>query len=259
MRVYFLGPGAPVSTTRATLGLYVEAPGCNPVLLDTCGGFELIRQLNRLSLNPHNVRDVIITHQHGDHIGGEMPLRIAQPELRLYGSLDSLTAAEDLFKITYPILASNAPNSMSTVPVEANRIYPIAGFEVEFYEVVHRVPTFALRVRFGDYILAYSSDSVVCDGLLACAQEADLFICDALCAVADGPEVVERAHNLMHPTAKEAAELAQAAGAKALALVHLARYASPIEMLSEAQTVFRGPVWIPDDLTHYNFRESIHS
>lgn len=259
MKVYFLGTGAPLSPTRATLGLYVEAHGCDPLLLDTCGGFELIRQLIKLDLNPADICDVIITHRHGDHIAGVMPLRIAQPDLRLYGPHDALSAADDLFKITYPILASSAPSTQSTFPVKTDRIYQIAGFEVEFFKVSHRVPTFALRVKCGDYVLAYSSDSIVCDELLGCAQEADLFICDALCAVADGEEVVNRAHSLMHPTAKEAAELAQAAGVKSLALVHMARYASPIKMLSEAKGAFNGPVWIPDDLTHYTLGESVQN
>ena len=179
-----------------------------------------MRQLSRLGLDPNEVNDAILTHQHGDHIGGVMPLRINQTELRLYGPRDALTAAERLFRITYPMLDSRSTSSLTEFPVEPGRIYRIAGFEVEFYEVLHRVQTFAVRLRFGDYILAYSADSIVCDGLLACAEEADLFICDALCADSDGPEVASRAHSLMHPTAKEAAELAKAAKVKSLALVY---------------------------------------
>ena len=51
----------------------------------------------------------------------------------------------------------------------------------------------------------------------------------------------------MHPTAPEAAEMATAADARALALVHLARYADPKAMLEQAREVFAGPVTIPDD------------
>jgi ribonuclease BN (tRNA processing enzyme) len=51
----------------------------------------------------------------------------------------------------------------------------------------------------------------------------------------------------MHPVAREAAEMAVAAGAKALALTHLARYANAANLLAEAQEVFSGPVTVPDD------------
>jgi ribonuclease BN (tRNA processing enzyme) len=64
---------------------------------------------------------------------------------------------------------------------------------------------------------------------------------------------------LIHPTAKEAAEMAKAAKVNSLALVHLGRYAFSIEMLSEAQAVFGGPIWIPDDLRYYTFGNPIHS
>ena len=60
----------------------------------------------------------------------------------------------------------------------------------------------------------------------------------------------------MHPTAREAAEMGRAAGAKALALVHLARYASPAAMLEEARSAFGGPVAVPDDLARFEVGES---
>ena len=83
--------------------------------------------------------------------------------------------------------------------------------------------------------------------LVACARGADLFICDAICAASDGEQWAQRARNLMHPTAREAAELATRAGAGALTLVHIGRFGNPANIRDEASAGFRGPVSVPDD------------
>ena len=46
MEITFLGTGAPLHVSRATTGMLVTADGCAPLLIDTCGGFELARNLN---------------------------------------------------------------------------------------------------------------------------------------------------------------------------------------------------------------------
>ena len=111
--------------------------------------------------------------------------------------------------------------------------------------------TVALRVAHGGRTLAFSADSVPCDALVACARDADLFVCDALCAALDGAEHARRARELMHPIAREAGEMAVRAGAGALALVHLARYANPANLLAEASEVYTGPLTVPDDGQRY--------
>src|SRR5690348_3172865 len=83
MEVTLLGTGAPWAAQRATLGMWITAPGCAPLLLDTCGGMELARQLRRAGLDRERVENVLVTHQHLDHAGG-IPT--------LYLGLDRFTA-----------------------------------------------------------------------------------------------------------------------------------------------------------------------
>ncbi len=244
VKVTLLGTGAPLAPERAAMGIHLEAPGCEPLLLDTCGGFEVFRQLERFGLDPSRLRDVVLSHRHGDHIGGMMPLFIASRELHCYGPGDALDATRKLLQLTYPHLVDGPGRQLHYHPLDAGQPYAIAGFEITFFEVVHRVPTYALRVAHGGTVLAYSADSLPCEALVACARNADLFLCDALC---EAGEHSDGAHQLMHPTAREAAEMAAAADARALALVHLARYADPKAMLEQAREVFSGPVTIPDD------------
>ncbi|MGN6362717.1 MAG: hypothetical protein ACTHNK_20260, partial [Thermomicrobiales bacterium] len=61
MQLTLLGTGAPLSPRRATLGLLVTAPGCAPLLIDTCGGFEIARQLALVGHPLADVRNIIIT------------------------------------------------------------------------------------------------------------------------------------------------------------------------------------------------------
>jgi len=248
VKVTFLGTGAPLHPTRNTVGLLLEAAGCAPLLLDTCGGFELSGALAKAGYRDGRLAElgnVVLTHRHGDHIGGVMALFLALERAQLYGPEDALGAAESLLRTTYPHFSMVRGHGTTATSVRAGTTYPIGGFDLTFFEVVHRVPTYAVRVRVENKVLAFSADSLPCNALVACAQDADLFICDALCAAADFDN--EQVHALMHPVATEAAALAERAGAKALALTHLARYATPETMLEEARSRFNGPVTVPND------------
>src|SRR5262245_43107892 len=45
MKITLLGTGAPLHPDRAMTGMIVTGPNCAPLLIDTCGGLELARQL----------------------------------------------------------------------------------------------------------------------------------------------------------------------------------------------------------------------
>jgi ribonuclease BN (tRNA processing enzyme) len=244
VKLTLLGTGAPLSPTRATLGMLLEAPGCTPLLIDSCGGFEIARRLHRNGTPFADLGDVLLSHRHGDHIGGVMALALAVSPLRLHGSADTLDTTEALLRLCYPHVTDPATRRRTLHPLAGGERSRIAGFEIEAIEVEHRVPTLALRIAHGDAVLAYSADSLPCDALVTVAKGVDLFVCDALCADSNLPD---SAHALMHPTAGDAARIAAKAGAKRLALVHLARYADEGAMLTEARAHFGGEVLIPDD------------
>src|SRR5207248_5185083 len=86
MEVTLLGTGAPLAPGRATLGILVTAPGCAPLLIDTCGGFELARQLARAGQPLAGLRDVIVTHRHLDHAGGVPALLLANLPLDIHAT-----------------------------------------------------------------------------------------------------------------------------------------------------------------------------
>lgn len=238
-----MGTGAPLCPGRAGLGLLLRSEGLPPLLIDTCGGLELADRLYRVNQPIESLRHVIITHRHGDHIGGSMALALARTPCTYYGLPDTLEAVQNLINLTYGEYDLNP--EVRYQPVEAGKTHSIAGYQVTFLAVEHRVPTLAVRVESLGKAIAFSADSLPCEALVEVAREADLFICDALCASTDFD--LERVRFLKHPTALEAATMARDAGAKSLALVHLARFANPEAMLKEAVQIFDGPLTIPQD------------
>ncbi|MGB0652839.1 MAG: ribonuclease Z [Thermoplasmatota archaeon] len=83
--------------------------------------------------------------------------------------------------------------------------------------------------------VAYSGDTQPCEGLASAAAGADLFICEATFT----QDLVERAREVKHMTAAEAAAIATHAGAKRLMLTHISpRYQDATPVLEEAQAVF---------------------
>jgi len=254
MDIYTLGTGAPLHYTRASTGILIEDkdnPDCEALLIDSCSGFEIIRRLVALGRTAEDHHHVLITHRHGDHIGGIMALAIVASPLHVYGSADVLEAAEALLNITYGDTAFNVLGNVQFHEIKSGEELNIAGFTLQCFDVQHRVPTHAVRITHNNKVLAISADSIPCDNLIACAQDADLFLCDAICATTDGEKYVTEARDLRHPTSKEAAEMAVQANVKALALVHIARYGTPEKMLAEASNIFKGPVTLPDDNQQY--------
>ena len=237
-----LGTGAPLHPQRANTGLLIQVDGLEPLLIDTCGGLELARQLAFVRQPIESIRHIILTHRHGDHIGGVMALALAQVPCTYYGLADTLNSVKELINTTYGEYDIHPETQYKEI--EAGRIYSIAGHEVTFFEVHHRVPTVAIRIKAKDKTLAFSADSLPCPALIECAKDADLFICDAICASSDYDE--ERIKFLMHPTAQQTAQMAKKASVKSLALTHLARFAKPEVMLQEARAHFE-PVMIPND------------
>jgi ribonuclease BN (tRNA processing enzyme) len=249
MEITFLGTGAPLHVSRATIGMLVTADGCAPLLIDTCGGFELTRSLNSAGVPLAQIRNIIVTHRHFDHSGGILALFLANMPLDVH-------ALDDTYIGICEMKAGGLPETELHPEVRHHRIdfgerREIGGFAVEFIQVEHRVPTTAVRITHGGRTIAFSADSLPCEGLNATARNADLFICDTMCAERDGDGARNRTRSLMHPTAREAAEICKKAEARRLACVHIARFGSAKNILEEAQMVFDGRVEIPNDGDRY--------
>jgi ribonuclease BN (tRNA processing enzyme) len=245
MQLTMLGTGAPLHPTRAGTGMMVTHPGCQPLMIDTCGGFELARRMAATGFTRQQLRHVIVTHRHLDHAGGMQELLLAQIPLDIYANADTHAGINQVTAGCFPEWQQHAATVRHTV--ELGQHYDLGGFQVEFFAVEHRVPTLAVRVTVGGRTFAFSADCRPGPGVVACARDADLFLCDAICAVADGPEAVARSLSHMHPTAQEAAAIATEARAKRLLCTHIGRFGNAANILTEATAHFAGPVALAED------------
>ena len=83
--------------------------------------------------------------------------------------------------------------------------------------------------------VVYSGDTQPCLGLLEAAVDADLFICEATFT----DDLVDKAREVRHMTAREAAGIALKAKSLRLVLTHISpRYKDPSPVLAEAKAVF---------------------
>lgn len=249
MDLTLLGTGAPLHPDRAMTGMILTAPGCAPLLVDTCGGFELAHQLSRVGFDRKALRAVIITHRHLDHCGGLLDLFLARIPLEIYALSDTYDGIVGVTNASFPEWELNSEIMRHEVTHGAAR--DIAGFQVEFFQAEHRVPTLGVRILHGGSTFAFSADTLPCETIVAAARNADLFLCDTLCAELDGDGAVNRVRSTMHATAREAAEMATEAGARALACTHLARFADPANILAEATEHFVGLVSVAEDGVRY--------
>lgn len=93
--------------------------------------------------------------------------------------------------------------------------------------------------------VVYTGDTRPCGSVVAAAADADLLIHDSMF----GDDRQDRAEETGHSTAREAAAVANDAGAKRLALTHISsRYAGDASRLAdEARHVFDGDLFVADD------------
>jgi ribonuclease BN (tRNA processing enzyme) len=203
----------------------------------------------RTAMNYAALDAVVITHMHADHFFDLIPLRYGLT----YGpSLRSLPLS-----LWLPAGGSVVLQRVCEAFAREGRSDFLAGFDIREYDestsltvgeiglqfarVRHYIDAFAVRAESGGTTLTYSGDSAPCDELVGLARDVDLFLCEA--ALGTGEEDEPRGHL----SAREAGEVAAAAGVRALALTHYPAECQAEQMRMQASGAFDGPVTIVDD------------
>lgn len=246
-----LGTGAALTDgSREPTMLAVRGP--HSTLIIDCGG-NALRQLQRLSVPLESIEAVILTHAHPDHTAG-FPLLVEmlwlsgrRAPLPVYGPANAVDVVRRVWSQWdthnwhgLPELQWHSVPLEMLAPVLAGRDFEVTAAPGRHGET----PVIGLRVRdrHTGSLLAYSADGQPSPGVRALAEGVDVLVHEATGA------------HVVHSSAEQAAELARAAGAQSLILVHL----SPLENDLAAQQavaaqVFGGPVHLGQDLDRYVF------
>jgi ribonuclease Z len=261
----FLGTGGAANAERHQACLLVawgdDSQG-GRVLLDTGSGMDVVRQILASGFAPAHVRDIFVSHQHVDHVGGLEPLllwsaiqslrergRPPTEETRVYAEpriIDDIRALLDAVASAAPRLLGD---SLRLVPMVDGAVAPLRGgarlttFLVD-HQPVHGGAMGCL-VEVDGTRLVYSGDTRPVPRLVEAADGVDVLIHEA------GGLDEHRAdiHHQGHSTAGDVGRAARAAAVGRLVLTHLPAEALVEPMRAEAAATFGGRVDVGSDLS----------
>lgn len=230
------GPG------RACSG-YLLATGDTRVMVD-CGNGSTANLQRTTRFDELDA--VVVTHRHVDHcvdlIGMFYAMRFHQEGAKAM----PLYAPPEVMEMLTGLLSGDSAMRFREVfdhrEIKPGDTFDVGPLAFEAYASVHPVPTVSLRITHGDHVVAYSADSAGGPDLVACATDADLFLCEAtwLGDAADYPEGI-------HLTARDAGRVATEANVSRLVLTHLLGSIDREQALVEAAETYTGELVLADD------------
>jgi ribonuclease Z len=211
-----------------------------------------VQKLRRVGIDPVGLSAVVVTHTHPDHVYGLPALIQCLLILGRTAPLPVYCRAEhadlvgrllDLFGL------SDEGLSVPVVPVEpraAVRVLETPDLVVTASPNAHgRMPNLAVRADAGGRSLVYSSDTRPCADVEALARDATALIHEATFARPDPTQ--------WHSTAREAGQVARAAGVRRLYLAHVgyAVHDALPAHVAAARAGFGGTVAMAEELRWY--------
>lgn len=247
LRLAVLGSaGTYASRERACSSYLVEADGYR-LMLD-CGNGSLSRLQHRCDVA--DLDAVLITHLHPDHFvdlyGLYYALRFHPEGARPVPVYAPAGAQDFVAQLLPPESAELLPAVFPFQAAKAGDTLQLGPLRVRLFAAAHPVETLAPRVEHPDGVIAYSADSGLSPQIVACARDADLFLCDS--------SWLERQRPLpqgVHLTGAEAGRTAEKAGVEHLLVTHVFPRNNPTVVAEEAASEFGGPVLVARDLEEY--------
>jgi len=187
-----------------------------------------------------DVGAVLISHGHADHFLDMVPAFYA----RHYGGLGReglpFFSPEGFTDLAALLVSENGRNVMAQAYAFATAaeraVFEVGPFRVTPYEMTHiGVYSLGYRIEADGVSLAYTGDTGPCPEAIELARDADLFLCEA-------SYQNDSTLTYFHLSAAQAAEHANAAGAKRVMLTHIIPNLDPAVSQAQAAEVFDGAV-----------------
>jgi ribonuclease BN (tRNA processing enzyme) len=225
MKVTFLGTNGWFDTTTGnTVSVLVQTREYD-IIFDAGNG---IAKADRYISQEKPVY-LFLSHFHIDHIAGLHTLvkfRLKQG-LKIYCLPGGAASLHTFVGEPFTIPLEKLPYSAHAIELEEG-VHKLP-FIVECRPLVHPAPCYGYRLEVEGKVIAYCTDTGVCENAVSLARNADLLITE--CALKPGDVSTEWPH--LNP--QDAIGIAQKAGAKRLALMHFG--AEVYKTLDERKTV----------------------
>jgi len=168
---------------RAHSCYLLEAEGAQPIMIDF--GATALARVKQLPRNPDQLAGILVTHLHGDHIGGIPFLLIdamfrtrRQAPLHILGPVGTAAALGELMRVTYgPVADYTKPFEFVVEEMAPDQSRAWLGWSIESFPADHMDPPeqpLCLRVEAGGRRIAFSGDTSMCEGLLRALEDVDL-------------------------------------------------------------------------------------
>jgi ribonuclease BN (tRNA processing enzyme) len=210
MKVTFLGTnGWYDSKTGSTTCILIDTAECH-IVLDAGNGFYKLDELIKDELPIY----VFLSHPHLDHISGFHTLNKFKFKqgMKIFGQPGTKELLDRIIAPPFTVPFNLLPCKVEVEDVAEGRHETPFRFECRF--LVHSTPCFGYRFEVDGKILAFCTDTGVCENAIKLGQDADLMITE--CSFKPG----EYSFIWPHLAPEDAVSMAKSAHAKRLALVH---------------------------------------
>jgi ribonuclease BN (tRNA processing enzyme) len=163
------------------------------MLLDTGGGLDVVRQLVVAGYSPTAVREIFVSHQHVDHVGGLEPLLLwsvirtlrerggpPQDETRVYAEPRVLAVIERVFDAVATAAPRLFGGKLLLTPVTDGEAVELRSEARLTTVLVDHLPVdggaMGCRLDLGGVRIVYSGDTRPAARLVELARDADLLI-----------------------------------------------------------------------------------
>ncbi len=235
-RLTFLGCSAPYPGSEDLPAVVAEL-GRVVALLDAGEGVQA--RLFRAGYSPVKITHVLITHLHGDHVLGLIPLIQSMSLIGREKALHVIgpSGLAQYLRRSFDALYFDPPFDIEISEVSPGDVVSLGrGLSVVVGEARHTVPTFYYVIRRRDgALVGYVTDTRPLCEAVDSLRNVRVLIHDSAFSADDKALAQERYHS----TSAEAARVARLVNAEMLVLYHIsARYNERERLLSEARRFF---------------------
>ena len=258
MKLTVVGCTGSMSGPKGAASCYIVQTATTTILLDLGPG-SMGQLMNHI--DPAKIDAIILSHLHTDHCADIIGMQVYRRWLPTgpLGPVAVYSPGDGLHR-TRQIGGDGADETYAGEfefhTVAAGDTIKVGDMSIEFFDAVHPVPAVATRITGPEGgVLTYSGDTDYCEGQVAAARNADLYLCEAAF------EATRDTVRDIHLTGGRAGRIAAEAGAHNLVLTHLQPWTDPDTVCAEAREEYAGPiaVAIPGGTFHVTHPSTMES